>query len=190
MTCPDAGTSKPFRCTKRDLLTASVLSLLMLGSASARVQDQKGAPCAALTGRTVAADAIGLPTKGATIASAKLTAATPAGQDARGGFTPAQPEYCQILGSIAPVDSNAPAIRFQLNLPSTWNGKAVQYGGGGFNGILITGLAALRDTPPGAETPLFQGYATFGTDSGHQEESLPEIQAFALSEEALTNFAH
>jgi Tannase and feruloyl esterase len=187
---PHTGASERFRRAKRDLLTASALSLLMLGSASAQAQDQKAASCAALSGRTVAADAIGLPTKGATIASAKLTAATPAGQDARGGFTPAQPEYCQILGSIAPVDSNAPAIRFQLNLPSTWNGKAVQYGGGGFNGILITGLAALRDTPPGAETPLFQGYATFGTDSGHQEESLPEIQAFALNEEALTNFAH
>ena len=127
MTRADAGTSKPFRSARSDLLTASAVSLLMLGSASAQAQDQKAASCAALSGRTVAADAIGLPTKGATIASAKLTAATPAGQDARGGFTPAQPEYCQILGSIAPVDSNAPAIRFQLNLPSTWNGKVVQW---------------------------------------------------------------
>jgi len=176
--------------SRRDLLAAGAFFLTMLGGASAQSQDQKAASCAALTGRTVAADAIELPTKGAAIASATLAAATPAGQDARGGFTPAQPEYCRVLGSIAPVDPSAPAIRFQLNLPSNWNGKAVQYGGGGFNGILITGLAPLRDTPPGAETPLSQGYATFGTDSGHQEESLPEIQAFALNDEALTNFAY
>ena len=89
MTCPHAGTSERIRSTKRDLLTASALSLLMLGSASALAQDQKAASCAALTGRTVAADAIGLPTKGATIASATLTTAKPVAQDARGGFTPA-----------------------------------------------------------------------------------------------------
>ena len=35
-----------------------------------------------------------------------------------------------------------------------------------------------------------QGYATFGTDSGHQAASLPEIQAFALNDEALVNFAY
>ena len=45
-------------------------------------------------------------------------------------------------------------------------------------------------TPARRGNPALQGYATFGTDSGHQEESLPEIQAFALNDEALTNFAH
>ena len=32
-----------------------------------------------------------------------------------------------------------------MNLPVEWNGRSVQYGGGGFNGTLITGLASTLD---------------------------------------------
>ena len=99
-------------------------------------------------------------------------------------------EYCRVRGEIAPVDPAAPKIKFQVNLPSAWNSKAVQYGGAGFNGVPVTGLLALRDAPPDVPLPLAQGYATFGTDSGHQIATLPEMQAFALNYEALVNFAH
>ncbi len=159
----------------------------MAGAALA--QPDPGAACSALAGRAVAAGAIGLPAGGATVTSATAVAASPAGRDAA---SPAQPAHCRVLGAIAPVDPQAPPIRFRLNLPSPadWSGKAVQYGGGGFNGVLITGLAPLRDAPPGAPTPLARGYATFGTDSGHQNETLPEIQAFAANDEALINFAY
>ena len=94
------------------------------------------------------------------------------------------PSFCKVLGAIAPVDPTAPVIRFQVNLPAAWNCKAVQYGGGGFNGVLITGLEPLRDVPPDVPPPLMQGYVTLGTDSGHQADALPEIQAFALNDEA------
>ena len=71
-----------------------------------------------------------------------------------------------------------------------WNGRLVQYGGGGFNGTLTTGLsllpAARFDTP----TPLAQGYMTVGTDSGHQTAQGQPPQAFALNDEALVNFSH
>ena len=53
------------------------------------------------------------------------------------------PQHCKVLGRIAPVDPKAPPILFQVNLPTQWNGRSVQYGGGGFNGVLITGLALL-----------------------------------------------
>ena len=43
--------------------------------------------------------------------------------------------------SIAPTDPSAPPIKFQVNLPVEWNGRSLQYGGGGFNGVLITGLS-------------------------------------------------
>lgn len=104
----------------------------------------------------------------------------------------AAPAYCRLLGGIGPLDPKAPAIKFQLNLPLDWNGKALQYGGGGFNGVLITGLAPLRDAPHAAPTPLAQGYATFGTDSGHQVSAYPrtEVAAWALIEEARINFAY
>ena len=95
-----------------------------------------------------------------------------------------------MLGAIAPIDPNAPPVNFKVNLPLRWNGKVVQYGGGGFNGVLITGLdpviSARLDTP----MPVARGYATWGTDSGHENTKLPEIQAFALNDEALVNFAY
>ena len=56
-------------------------------------------------------------------------------------ITPATPAHCRVLGRIAPIDPKAPPIRFQVNLPLQWNGRSVQYGGGGFNGVLITALA-------------------------------------------------
>src|SRR5258705_4300970 len=59
--------------------------------------------------------------------------------------TPANPEFCKVLGQIAPSDPNAPPIKFQVNLPVEWNGRSLQYGGGGFNGVPITRLRS----PPG-----------------------------------------
>jgi Tannase and feruloyl esterase len=41
--------------------------------------------------------------------------------------------YCRVPGEIAPLDPTAPPIRFEVNLPEQWNGKAVQYSGGGLN---------------------------------------------------------
>jgi hypothetical protein len=75
-------------------------------------------------------------------------------------------------------------------LPTRWNGRSVQFGGGGFNGVLISALgnvpAARYETP----SPLAQGYATVGTDSGHQNQPGQPPQVFALNDEALLNFAH
>ena len=51
-------------------------------------------------------------------------AATPAGR-----VSPASPAYCKVLAHIEPNDPNAPPIRFELNLPVEWNGRALQYGG-------------------------------------------------------------
>jgi feruloyl esterase len=60
------------------------------------------------------------------------------------------------------VDPAAQPINFQVNLPMTWNGKALQYGGGGYNGTPITGLAPLREAAPGDPLPITRGYATVG----------------------------
>ncbi len=138
---------------------------------------------------------IGLPTSGATIDSATLIAASPLAVAERGPtpaslVTPAVPEYCKVLGRILPVDPAAPAILFQVNLPTKWNGRSVQYGGGGFNGTLISGLALMPAARFDLPAPLAQGYATVGTDSGHQTKPGDPPQAFALNDEALVNFAH
>ncbi|MEY2951986.1 MAG: hypothetical protein RLZZ401_73 [Pseudomonadota bacterium] len=150
--------------------------------------------CAALAGAIPAA-AIGLPTQGATITAAALQSATavniaPGGATPAGRISPQTPDYCKVLGSIAPVDATAPPILFQVNLPLGWNGRSVQYGGGGFNGTVTTGLghvpAARWDMP----SPLAQGFVTYGTDSGHQNKPGEAPQAFAANEEAFENFAH
>jgi hypothetical protein len=140
--------------------------------------------CGLLAGRTVEPRLIGLASGAARVTSATIE---------RLPASPAAPnqavDYCKVLGEIAPRDPAAPPIRFEVNLPERWNGKAVQYGGKGFNGELITGLRPLSGARLDTPVPVARGFATWGTDSGHQNESLPEIAAFALNEETLENFA-
>ncbi len=61
----------------------------------------KTVPCASLQGMIISAKKIALPTKGATITSATIVAATPQTVDASGNIVLATPEYCKVLGSIA-----------------------------------------------------------------------------------------
>jgi feruloyl esterase len=139
------------------------------------------------------------PARGITIESATLVAPTPLVIRSKVPFgppppevaiAPALPEYCQVIGAIAPTDPRAPPIRFQVNLPTRWNGNSLQYGGGGFNGVLITGLGLTPSARPDRPGPLARGYVTYGTDSGHQNAPGVPLQAFALNDEALVNFAH
>jgi hypothetical protein len=169
---------------------AALAALACNACTTAPSADQLRTACPGLTAQTIAPAAIGLPSGGATIASAVLVPAAAATVSAN-ALTPATPEHCKVLGSIAPVDGRAQRIQFQINLPLQWNGKALQYGGGGFNGVLITGMAPLRDAAPGDPLPITRGYATFGTDSGHQASASPpsEPGAFALNDEMLENFA-
>jgi len=139
---------------------------------------------------TVPKGDIGLPSGAATVRSAVHVPASGLRVPASGPLQPALPAHCQVIGDIAPLDPKAPVIRFQVNLPVQWNVRALQYGGGGFNGVLITGLALPPGARPDRPGPLARGYATFGTDSGHQNQPGVPLQAFALNDEALENFAH
>lgn len=131
--------------------------------------------CTALAGTTVPASAIGLPTQGATITSAVLQPA-----DAATG----RPEYCRVLGDILASNVADPAIKFQLNLPTTWNVKTLQFGGGGFNGTVVSGLGTVNGAPTSVPTPLAAGYATFGGDSGHQTPGA----TFFVNDQAAANY--
>jgi pimeloyl-ACP methyl ester carboxylesterase len=136
---------------------------------------QTAQPCAKLAGISIPASAIGLPTTGAAVTSAEDTS------------VPTDGSFCKVLGAIHPVDSTAPDILFELNLPAKWNGKALQMGGGGYNGRLMTGLDG-RFPDPQKPLPLAQGYATFGSDSGHETKPGEDPAAFAANAEALRNF--
>lgn len=134
--------------------------------------------CEELIGLRIPASAFELPTTGATVTSATNVSRTEPGN--------ANGDYCKVLGEIHPVDRNAPDIRFQVNLPLDWNGKALQMGGGGFNGSLVTGLENNNYDPAGSPAPLARGYATFGSDSGHV--GVGWDATFMLNDEALANF--
>lgn len=103
---------------------------------------------------------------------------------------PATPAHCRVIGRIAAVDAQADPIRFQVNLPAQWNGRALQFGGGGFNGRLIDGLGLLPGQRYDSAGPLAKGYVTAGTDSGHGHRAGESPMRFALNDEMLQNFAH
>ena len=168
-----------FLCIQACLPTVAVAAERGLGADPA-------AACAALSGAGKEAIKI----DGAALIDPKPLSVAEAGPTPAARITPATPQFCRVLGHIDPTDPNAPPIRFQLNLPLQWNGRSVQYGGGGFNGVLITGLSL----PPAARlddaSPLAKGFVTYGTDSGHQTKPGEPPQLFAANEEAFVNFAH
>jgi feruloyl esterase len=92
------------------------------------------------------------------------------------------------------VTSGTPHIRFAVNLPlAAWNGRALQSGGGGMGGQLITApgnkaSGRFDPNPLNVPYPITQGYVTFGSDNGHP----PGIRdhAFTRSEEAIRNWGH
>jgi feruloyl esterase len=152
----------------------AVVAGVLLITHKANAADDVAARCNALKGASLPAAAIGLPTTGATIASAAMTDAS----DPNGVF-------CKIVGAIHPVDKTAPDINYQINVPSAWNGKALHLGGGGYDGTVVTGLTANflgRDV----SQPLKRGYATFGSDSGHKGSG--GDASFGANDEALANF--
>ena len=100
------------------------------------------------------------------------------------------PAYCVVDGSMAPVDRapSAKPILFRVALPASWNRRAAQLGGGGTNGVIpnLTG------------EPLQRGFATYGSDSGHQNpppgpRGAPPNPAAAdwwFNDEAVLNFGY
>ena len=163
-------------------LASSAAAVLM---AAAWSPANAAVSCADLVSLKIPASDIGLPSGGARITSAQ-TATLPADPLSPG----ATRDYCKVLGEVQPIDPNAPPVNFEVNLPASWNGKAVQYGGGGSNGVLITGLAPLRDARRDTPVPVARGFATWGTDAGHDNKKLPHPRAFALNEESLINMAY
>jgi hypothetical protein len=154
--------------------------------AASKIKGDAAATCAGLAG----------PMENAVrIDSAAMQAPAPLAVAERGPtpaarVTPALPEFCKVIGRVEPTDPTAPPIRFQVNLPVEWNGRSLQYGGGGFNGVLITGLTLPPAQPFGAPAPLARGFVTYGTDSGHETKQGEPPQTFALNDEAFENFAH
>jgi feruloyl esterase len=75
------------------------------------------------------------------------------------GGPPAIPGYCKVMGTSRPTSDSD--IRFEVAIPEgeAWNGRYLQVGNGGFAGSIPSSTIAMG---------LRAGYATAGTDDGHQ----------------------
>ena len=143
-------------------VTASATDQSVPAAARARFTDPvvtlTQADCtAAKLGDAIPAAAIGERVSGVTLLEPRWVAATDA-----------LPARCEIDGRIAPVDTSAtaPPINFRVWLPAQWNRRTVHQGGSGMNGV----IPDLRGAPYPIEgrSAAQWGFATYGSDSGHQ----------------------
>ena len=77
--------------------------------------------------------------------------------------TPDVPEHCRVFGVVPPE------IRFNVNLPSGWNGRFYMHGNGGYAGNPPEGTGTLRT----AGQAVAHGFATAYTDTGHDSRVEP-----------------
>ena len=113
---------------------------------------------AARLGSTIPVSAIGEPVSDVTLSAPVWT-----------GTAGSNPAYCTVNGSMAPVskEANARPINFRVVLPASWSRRAAQLGGGGMNGSIPNLLGGV-DMVPGGTSLVQSGFATYGSDSGHQ----------------------
>jgi feruloyl esterase len=146
---------------------------------------------AATVGTSIEPAAIGEPVAGVTLSSASWVEAVNN-----------VPAHCRVDGFITPVDtaSTARPINFRVALPAAWGRRAAQLGGGGFNGVVPN----LTGGGPGGPSVLARGFATYGSDSGHQAPAGPrrggapapvQVQGstsddWTLNEEAIANLGY
>ena len=88
------------------------------------------------------------------------------------------PEYCRVTGQILPE------IRFEVNLPSTWNRRFYMSGNGGYAGESL-------DSPQRArmrEQSMRRGFASAATNTGHDAATEP-LATFAVNSQKLLDYA-
>ena len=89
------------------------------------------------------------------------------------------PEFCRVTGLIAPE------VRFEVELPSAWNGRLYMFGNGGYAGenLDAPGRAAT------AQRALARGFAAVQTNTGHDAAAEP-LATFAASPQKLVDYAY
>jgi feruloyl esterase len=86
-------------------------------------------------------------------------------------------EYCRVTGQMLPE------IRFEVNLPTSWNRRFYMFGDGGYAGSAV-------DAPSRAgarNDHVSRGFATAGSNSGHQA-SLEPGASFAQDRQKLLDY--
>jgi feruloyl esterase len=88
------------------------------------------------------------------------------------------PEYCRVVGLIQPE------IRFEVNLPSAWNGRIYMFGNGGYAGEAIDNPGRQAT----AKRAISRGFATAQTNTGH-DGTIEPLAAFAASPQKVVDYA-
>jgi feruloyl esterase len=88
------------------------------------------------------------------------------------------PEYCQLSGQILPE------IRFELNLPASWNKRFYMFGNGGYAGENL-GSPGRQGT---RNTALRRGFAVAHTNTGH-DAAIEPLGSFAVNRQKLLDYA-
>jgi feruloyl esterase len=87
------------------------------------------------------------------------------------------PKNCVVTGVIEPrsgiinpdTASDKYGIRFELRLPTDWNGRFFYQGGAALNGTVARSDGVITSQSGTQQTPaLWRGYAVVNSDSGHQ----------------------
>jgi len=164
----------------RALLIAGGIGLVMAGdSGNQEAIRLSRETCTSLQGFSIPASAIGLPNAGAVIQTAVFVAASDTGN--------INGDFCKVIGIVKPHNPSSPNLEFEVNLPAAWHHRALQMGGGGYDGSLVTGLTQYSNQTPNTDTPLKQGYVTLGSDGGHKGKAGFD-GSFGQDDEALLNF--
>jgi len=128
-------------------------------SALAGSDEKKPAvPCAALVSATSYEFAV------------STAAIVPASADA--------PEYCRVSGLIQPE------VRFEIGLPSVWNGRLYMFGNGGYAGEALDAQGRMNTS----RRALARGFATVQTNTGHDAAGEP-LGSFAASPQKFADYA-
>ena len=139
--------------------------------------------CGGLDQMAIPASVMSLPTTGGRVESTAVTTIVVGAETI---------EYCQVDADIFAVDPTAPDIRMRVALPYGWNRRAMMFGGGGYNGTIPDLAGNVPFGPIDRPTPLARRYATFASDSGHQQSptAVPSLDgSFGVNDEAVDNFA-
>lgn len=147
------------------------------------------ATCASLSGKTLPASAMKIPSGAVNITGAVLVSATAGTQTNATNWNPAIPEYCKVNGSFTPIDPTAPASNFQVNLPTQWTQRAIHLGNSGLGGSIPAAMNSHKNSPESQPAdvggPVSKGFITIGTDAGHGVGN-----TWMLNAEAVTNYAY
>jgi feruloyl esterase len=89
------------------------------------------------------------------------------------------PEYCRVVGLIQPE------VRFDVSLPTVWNGRLYMFGNGGFAGESLDNAGRVAQ----ARRALARGFAVAQTNTGHDGASEPGA-SFAATPQKFLDYAY